>query len=273
MSEKPEKIDWKKRLEAMQKGRTSNPPQLVITSPQPLVIEKLFTPQEAVIKQSEPEPEAVQEATPDVHEVKPIEVCKEPPIPVPDPQAGRVDRLEQQLRSLKVMALVAAFLATIALLGIAFMVKRGPGQVAALSGPTLTINDSQGRCRAWIGQRDGQVRLELRDQAGQPRLALGLGTAGEPRLTFYDKDQHILGEIVSLPDGQPGIKLLNPVSEPVAAVTAPSPSAPDATPPVKPEPQTLAPLSTPAPQPTVVPPEAPQTGHKSAVPAGDPGED
>lgn len=272
MSEKPGKIDWKKRLEAMKPAPSVKPPQSVALPPEPPVQELPGV--EAVppnrLESPGPKPEAVQEVKPEVQEVKPIEVSRELPLPGPDPQGGRVDRLERQLRNLKVMALVAAFIAIIALLGLAFMIKRAPGRVAGMSAESLSINDTKGMCRAWLGERDGQVRLELRDQEGRQRLCLGLGAGGGPRLTFYDKDQKVLGEILPLPDGQSGIQLVNPVGEPVAAMPAPSPPALSPPPPVSPAPQAIAPLPPPVPQPQVVPQEVPQVGQKSAVPSGDP---
>jgi hypothetical protein len=248
----------------MKQDQRSDPPQPVITSPQPLVIEKIFTPKEDVTKKSEPEPEAIQEVTPDVPVVKPIEVPQPPPISLPDPGVGRMAKLERQTRSLKVMALVAAFLALIAMLGLAFMILRGPGRVAQMSLESLTINDTKGMCRAWVGERDGQVQVELRDQTGKRRLGLGLDAEGEPRLTFYHKDQTILGELVPLPDGQPGIKLLNQGSEPVAAMPAPSSPVPNPPPPVAPD-QALAPLPPPIPQSDVVPAETPKVEQKLAT--------
>jgi len=205
-------------------------------------------------KPSEPAREEVQQTKPEVQEVKSNEVYREPPVSEPDPQAGRVDRLEQQLRSLKVLGLAAALLAMLSLIGLAFMMQRGPGREAGMSGETLSIRDAKGMVRAWIGERDGQVQVELRDQAGRRRLGLGLGADEEPRLTFYHKDQKILGELIPLPDGQPGIKLLNQAGEAVAATPAPSPP-----PPAAPEPQAIAPL------PASPLPEPPKESQKSEV--------
>ena len=111
---------------------------------------------------------------------------------------------------------------------------------------SLTINDTKGMGRAWIGERDGQVQVELRDQTGKRRLGLGLGAEGEPPLTFYHKDHQILGELVPLPDGQPGITLLNPAGDVAAIMPAPSPPAPNPLPLVVPD-QALAPLPPPIP--------------------------
>jgi hypothetical protein len=274
MSDKPGKIDWKTRLEAMKHGPFVKPPQSVVTPPEPPVQE--LVPLETVpSKPPDPEPEVVQEVKREVPGVKPIEVPQQPPISLPDPQAARVAKLEQQLSRLKVMALVAACLALIAVIGLAFTVKRGPGRVAQLSLESLTINDTKGMGRAWIGERDGQVQVELRDQTGKRRVCLGLGVEGEPRLTFYHKDQKILGELVPLPDGQSGIKLLNRAGEAVAAMPAPSPPVPSPLPPVATEPLALAPLPAPISQPAVVPPEEPKveqtlaTEPKAAVKAAE----
>jgi hypothetical protein len=264
MSDKPGKIDWKTRLEAMKHGPAVKPPQSVLRPPEPPA-QELLTRESVPPEPPGPELSQVQEVKPEIPEVKPIEVRQPPPISLPDPEAERMDKLEWQLRSIKGMALVAAFLALIALLGLAFMILRSPGRVAGISADTLTINDTKGMCRAWIGERDGQVQVELRDQTGKRRLSLGLGAEGEPRLTFYHKDQKILGELVPLPDGQPGIKILNQVGEPVAAIPAPSPTVPNPSPPLAPESKTLVPLPPPIPLPAVVPPEAPKVEQKSAT--------
>jgi hypothetical protein len=258
MSDKPGKIDWKTRLEAMKHGPGAKLPQSVPMPPESPAQEPL-TRESVPPDPLEPELDQVQEVMPEIPEVKPIEVPPQPPISLPDPQAGRIAKLERQLRSLKVMALVAAFLALIAVLGFAFMILRSPGRVVQMSLESLTINDAKGMGRAWIGERDGQVQVELRDQTGKRRLCLGLGAEGEPRLTFYQKDQKILGELIPLPDGQPGIKLLNQAGEAVSAMPVPNPP-----PPVAPD-QALAPLPIPMPQPQQVPPEAPKVEQKPAT--------
>lgn len=191
--------------------------------------------------------------------VKPITASQEPPVSYPDLLSERVNRLEQKIRSLKVLGIMAALLAMIALMGLAFMIQRGPGREDGMSGKTLSIFDTKGTVRAWVGERDGQVQVELKDQAGRRRLSLGLGAEGEPKLTFYGEDQKILGEIVSLPDKQPGIKILNQASEAVGTVAAPSP--PVATPPSSPDstPQSTAPVPTPLSQ------ESPQQNQQTEL--------
>lgn len=263
MPDKPGKIDWKTRLEAMKHGPTVKPPQSVAIPPEPPVQEPL-TRESVPPDPPEPELDQVQEVKPEIPEVLPIEVPRQPPISLPDPRAERMVKLERQLHSLKIVALAAAFLALITVIGLAFMILRGPGRVAQMSLEGLTINDTKGMCRAWIGERDGQVQVELRDQTGKRRLCLGLGAEGEPRLTFYHKDEKILGELVPLPDGQPGIELLNQAGEAVAALPAPSLPVPNPPPPVAPD-RALAPLPPPIPQSDVVPSETPKVEQKLAT--------
>jgi hypothetical protein len=269
----------------MKHGPPSEPTQPTVTSLEPPA-QELFVSQEVPDIQPEPQPELdlkpEREPKPDpepvsepetengfefdeAQEIKSTQTPQEPLFYFPYPVSARVAKLERQLRSLKVMALVAASLALIAVLGLAFMILRGPARVAQMSLESLIITDTKGMGRAWIGERDGQVQVELRDQTGKRRLGLGLGAEGEPRLTFYHKDQKILGALVPLPDGQPGIKLLNQGGEAVAAMPAPSPPVPNPPPPVAPEPQALAPLPPPIPQPAVVPPEAPKVEQESAT--------
>ncbi|MHB9072360.1 MAG: hypothetical protein ACYC6G_02425 [Desulfobaccales bacterium] len=263
MSDKPGKIDWKTRLEAMKHGPAVKPGQSVAIPPEPPAQAPL-TRESVPPDPPEPELDQVQEVKPEPPVVKPIEVPRQPPISLPDPKAARMAKLERQIRSLKVMALVAAFLALIAVLGLAFMILRGPGRVLQMSLESLTITDTKGMGRAWIGERDGQVQVELRDQTGKRRLGLGLDAEGEPRLTFYHKDQKILGELVPLPDGQPGIRILNQAGEAVKAIPAPSPPIPNLPPPAAPD-QALAPLPPPIPQPAVVPSETPKAEQKAAA--------
>lgn len=251
MPDKPGKIDWKKRLEGMRHDPLPPPPQSAVTSTEPPV-QELFSAKEVPVKQPEPKPGEDRKA-------KPAALTPEPPVSLPEPQMRRLEKLERQMRSLKIVGLVASSLAIVLLIGLAVILSTSLKRDAGKSATGLTINDPQGTCRVWLGERDGQVRVELRDQKGLTRFSLGLNNAGDPRLIFYHKDQTVLTEIVTLPNGQPGIQLLNQAGEPLATIPAPALPAPGAS-----EPQMIAPLPTPIPQP------APQVGQESAGQAADP---
>lgn len=291
MPNKPGTIDWKKRLEAMKQGQPMAPSQPAVTSPAPPK-EELFAVQEVLERQPESEPESALQRQPEpqtepetvlgpesdvAQEIKPTQVSPQPAVSLPDSHGGRLANLERQLRSLKLRSNVALSLAILLLLGFAVMMIKSLGRSGRMSTTNLTISDTKGISRAWIGERDGQVQIDLQDQAGRRRLSLGLSAGGDPRLIFYNNDQQILSEILPLADGHPGIRLLNQAGETVATFPVPSPPPPAVPepqaliplptpnpPPAAPQPQALAPLTPSMPQPAVVPPEAPQAQQKSA---------
>jgi hypothetical protein len=261
MTDKPEKIDWKKRLEAMKNAPPAASSQPVVTSPEPPVQDS-FTVDEIPTRppESEPEPKSEPESNRVQQVVSPGEISPEPPTPVPDPRLGRLDDLARQIRSLKIQGSVALVLVLLILTGLALKMNRSSAPGSKITADNLTIKGPKGLGRAWIGERDGQVRVEFRDQAGKPRLAFGLDAAGEPRLTFYNKDQKILSEIVPLSDGQAGIELLNQAGESVATIPVQSPPFARTS-----EPQPVIPVPPPLPQPQAVPPEVPLAEQKPAT--------
>jgi hypothetical protein len=226
-------------LEILQDNPANATSQPDVTSPIPPVKE-LFASQEVPHPQPKPEPKAnlkrklkpKRESMPTLEPksndqaTKHPGVSQDPPIPLPDPQGGRLDYLERQLRGQKVRGNVALSLALLLLLGFAIMIGRDSGRHGQIIADNFTISDAKGIHRVWIGERAGQVCVELRDRADRRRLSLGLAAADEPRLIFYNKDQKILGEIVPLPEGHTGIKLLNQIGEPMATMPAPSSPAP-----------------------------------------------
>ncbi len=136
--------------------------------------------------------------------------------------------MERQIRRQKFVKNAVLVLAIILFVGIGIMLSKvsgrtnrvGPGNLA-ISADNLALNDANGINRLWIGEREGQVRVELRDSAGRRRLSLGLDAAGGPQLIFYNKDGKVLTQIVSLPNGQSGIELLNQAGKPIATIAGP----------------------------------------------------
>ncbi|MFZ5449814.1 MAG: Ada metal-binding domain-containing protein [Thermodesulfobacteriota bacterium] len=264
MSDKPGKIDWKKRLEAMKQGQLCSSSQPVITSPEPRV-NKSPIPQKAPVNQPEPEIAQVQKVKTAVREVKSTDIPFEPAVSLPEHLVQRLEKLEGQVRSLKIVGIGVVLLVMLLLPGLVMTLSKGSGRSPVIIGESLTIKDPGGICRLWVGERDGQVQVELRDQAGKPRLGLGLGAEGEPRLIFYNRDRKILTQIVPLTDSQPGIKLLNQVGESVATIPIMLPAATAIQ-----EPQAATPLPTPTPQSDIIPQETPKTEQKSETSSGEP---
>jgi hypothetical protein len=261
MPNKPGKAEWKEKLEAMEQGPPNEPSQ---PSPQP-PIQELFSFQTVPGRQPEPKPgrEPEPKPGPDSDEAREIKLTGVSQVSLPDLQRGRLDNLERQMRALKIRANIALPLAILLLLGFGVMVSKGSGESGRIRADDFSINDAKGINRVWVGEREGEVCVELRDQAGRRSLSLGLGVAGEPKLIFYNKDQKILTEIVPPPDGQSGIKIFNQSGELLANIPPPSPPAPEA-----PDPLANAPLPTPIPQPAKVPSEAPKAEQKSKTEPG-----
>jgi hypothetical protein len=277
VSNRPGKIDWKKRLKLVNQDQTKEPSQPVVTSPEPPKKE-LFEFQEVPNQQLEPDlkldlkcepqpeptpiPRSETEPGPGPKLDKPQEnrttVSPEPTVSMPGPQEERLDNLERQICSQKFMGKVALSLAILLLLSLPVMLSKGSGRSGRIIADNFTITDAKGRGHVLVGEHDGQVNMEFRDHSGRRRLSLGLDAAGEPRLIFYDKNQKILTEIIPPLDGQSGIRLLNQSDEPALTIPALSPPVP-----AVPEPEAIAPLPTPIPQPEQVPMEAPQAEQKS----------
>jgi hypothetical protein len=275
VSNRPGKIDWKKRLKLVNQDQTKEPSQPVVTSPEPPKKE-LFEFQEVPNQQLEPDPkldlkcEPQPEPTPipksetepgpklDKPQESRTTVSPEQSVSMPGPQEERLDNLERQICSQKFMGKVALSLAILLLLSLPVTLSKGSGRGGRIIADNSTITDAQGIGHVLVGEHDGQVNMEFRDHSGRRRLSLGLDAAGEPRLIFYDKDQKILTEIIPPLNGQSGTKLLNHSDE--LALTIPTPSPPT---PAVPEPEANAP--TPIPQPEQVPMEAPQSEPQSEV--------
>jgi hypothetical protein len=130
----------------------------------------------------------------------------------PENWIEQLARVERQNRRLKVAGSLGFALVVIALAGLAFLPGRAaqsPAPGSLLEAEALVIRGQGGGPRLWLGQREGQARLELCDQQGQVRAVLGLGPEGDPALALYDRSRKPRAELGLAPDGEPGLNLLD----------------------------------------------------------------
>jgi hypothetical protein len=74
------------------------------------------------------------------------------------------------------------------------------------------VRDRNGAIQAFLGDKDGQVRLDLWDRQGKRRASLGLGADGTPGLALYDREQRLRAELSLGPDGAPKFDLRDKLS-------------------------------------------------------------
>ena len=115
----------------------------------------------------------------------------------------RLEALEQQNRGRKffrtiLLGLLAVILATQAFLFFRTQTANGPLEVQS-----LMVRDQNGQLRAWLGEKDGKLALNLRDQKGKLRAVMGLGVNGSPALILYDEKQRNRAELQLEPNGDP----------------------------------------------------------------------
>ncbi len=124
-----------------------------------------------------------------------------------------LEKLERSNRRLKLAGAFFSMLLIIALASLAFLM----GQVqwrdgrpdGLIEANTLVIRGQGGISRAWLGEKDGTVLLNLLDKAGKFRASMALGADGEPSLRLYDKGQKLRAELGLSADGEPGVNLLD----------------------------------------------------------------
>jgi hypothetical protein len=123
-----------------------------------------------------------------------------------DPVRDRLEKLEGRYRRQRffewlIIGLLVALLAAQAFLLSRFYLGWGPLEVQSLA-----VRDRHGMLRAWLGEENGRVHLNLWDQKGKYHASLGLGTEGTPDLTIYDRSWP-RAELKLEPDGKPLVKL------------------------------------------------------------------
>jgi hypothetical protein len=143
------------------------------------------------------------------------EIGQSPPPASPGWKPGFVDtvvydRLEELERHNRrggffrtvLLGLLAVILATQAFLFFRAQTPQGPLEVQS-----LMVRDQNGNIRAWLGEKDGKLALNLRDQQGKLRAVMGLGADGAPALVLYDEKQRVRADLQLGPDGQPRFNL------------------------------------------------------------------
>jgi hypothetical protein len=119
----------------------------------------------------------------------------------------RLEELERQNRGrgffrTVLLGLLAVVLATQAFLFFRAQTHKGPLEVQS-----LMVRDQKGYIRAWLGEKDGELALNLRDQNGKLRSIMGLGKDGSPALILYDEKQRVRAELQLGPNGEPRFTL------------------------------------------------------------------
>jgi hypothetical protein len=122
----------------------------------------------------------------------------------------RLEGLERQQRRLKVWGAGLAVLLLTALAGVGVTLHRAPPSGGEVAARTLTLHDPViGAGRAWLGPRDGGLRLDLLDREGKVRTTLGLDRNGDPSLKLYDRGYKLRAELALNPQGDPGLNLVD----------------------------------------------------------------
>ncbi len=93
----------------------------------------------------------------------------------------------------------------------AFLLFR-PAPSGPLEVEALVVRDRNGAIQAFLGDKDGQVRLDLWDRQGKRRASLGLGGDGTPGLELYDQEQRLRAKLSLGPDGAPKFDLRDNLS-------------------------------------------------------------
>jgi hypothetical protein len=143
------------------------------------------------------------------------EIGQSPPTASPDWKPNFVDtavydRLEELERQNRgrgffrtvLLGLLAVILATQAFLFFRTQTSKGPLEVQS-----LMVRDQNGYVRAWLGEQDGTLALNLRDRQGKLRAVMGLEKDGSPALIIYDEKQRLQAELHLGPDGEPRFNL------------------------------------------------------------------
>lgn len=119
----------------------------------------------------------------------------------------RLEALEQQNRVGRFFRTVLLGLLAVILATQAFLFFRPRTSTGPLEVQSLMVRDQNGNLRAWLGEKDGKLALNLRDQQGKLRAVMGLGVDGSPALILYDEKQRIRAELQLGPNGEPRFNL------------------------------------------------------------------
>ncbi|MFA4903337.1 MAG: hypothetical protein WC600_11415 [Desulfobaccales bacterium] len=143
------------------------------------------------------------------------EIAQTPPPASPEWKPGvvdtavydRLEELERQNRGRGFFRTVVLGLLVVVLATQAFLFSRTQTPNSPLEVQSLMVRDQNGYIRAWLGEKDGKLALNLRDQHGKLRAVMGLGADGAPALILYDEKQRIRAELQLGPNGEPRFTL------------------------------------------------------------------
>ncbi|MHB9071885.1 MAG: Ada metal-binding domain-containing protein [Desulfobaccales bacterium] len=143
------------------------------------------------------------------------EIGPSPPPASPDWKPGfvdtavydRLEELERQNRGRGFFRTVLLGLLAVVLATQAFLFFRTQTPQGSLEVQSLMVRDQNGYIRAWLGEKDGKLALNLRDQKGKLRAVMGLGVDGAPALILYDEKQQVRAELQLGPGGEPRFNL------------------------------------------------------------------
>lgn len=145
------------------------------------------------------------------------EVSQPPPLLPSDWHSGfaetevyeRLARLERKNRNRNFFRTIVLGLLAVILAAQAFLFMRPQSPKGPLETRGLSVRDQNGYIRAWLGEKNNKLALELKDQKGMVRATLGLGSNGSPALVLYDETQRVRAELQLGPSGAPRFFLGN----------------------------------------------------------------
>jgi hypothetical protein len=123
-----------------------------------------------------------------------------------------LDRLQKLERKHRRRWFFRAPLVGLLLLVLAIQVaslSRPPAPPGPLEVQSLTVRGPNGALRAWLGEKDGRFSLDLRDQQGKLRAAIGVGAEGSPALSLFDEGNAVRAELALGPNGDAKFALLD----------------------------------------------------------------
>jgi hypothetical protein len=118
----------------------------------------------------------------------------------------RLDELERKNRGGGISrGIFLGLLLVILALQVFILVRpKYPGNLQVKS---LAVRDHNGVLRAWLGEKNGNPVLSLKDPQGKVRATLGLARDGSPSLFLYDQDRRLRAGLHLWPNGSPKLFL------------------------------------------------------------------
>lgn len=137
------------------------------------------------------------------HEPRQAGVELPPPSPAQEPPPEKVPSQGrgQKFFNAAILALLVAISG-----GLFFLLAQTQWGGGKVETGMLTIRGKDGLRRAWLGERNGQISLNLLDKAGRTRVEVSLDAAGSPSMHLFDELQQDRGELSLGPGGEPMLR-------------------------------------------------------------------